>query len=45
MKTLVLIVFGLLSPLGAWAQLSEQDYQQRVQEFFYAEPPLCLGEK
>lgn len=45
MKILVLIASGLLASFGAWAQLSEQDYQQRVQEFFDAEPPLCLGEK
>ncbi|KFX13801.1 carbapenem biosynthesis protein CpmH [Pectobacterium parvum] len=45
MKTSILIVSGLLLPLGVWAQLSEQNYQQRIQEFFDAEPPLCLGEK
>ncbi|MFJ5430127.1 carbapenem biosynthesis protein CpmH [Pectobacterium actinidiae] len=45
MKISVLIAFGLLASFGALAQLSEQDYQQRVQEFFDAEPPLCLGEK
>ncbi|PWC09428.1 carbapenem biosynthesis protein CpmH [Brenneria corticis] len=45
MKTFLLIAFGLLLPLEALAQLSEQDYQQRVQDFFDAEPPLCLGEK
>ncbi|MEH2921861.1 carbapenem biosynthesis protein CpmH [Samsonia erythrinae] len=45
MKIRLLIALGLLSPLGALAQLSEQDYRQRVQDFFDAEPPLCLGEK
>ncbi|MDY4316615.1 carbapenem biosynthesis protein CpmH [Pectobacterium actinidiae] len=45
MKISVFIVAGMLFPLCALAQLSEQDYQQRVQEFFDAEPPLCLGEK
>ncbi|MDG0803088.1 carbapenem biosynthesis protein CpmH [Pectobacterium polaris] len=41
----VFIALGLLFPLGAQAQLSEQDYQQRLQVFFDAEPPRCLGEK
>ena len=45
MKTSLLIACGLLLPLGALAQLSEQDYQQLVQDFFDAESPLCLGEK
>ncbi|MEQ9743052.1 carbapenem biosynthesis protein CpmH [Pectobacterium actinidiae] len=45
MKISVFIAAGMLFPLCALAQLSEQDYQQRVQEFFDAEPPLCLGEK
>lgn len=45
MKIPVLIAFWLLSPLAAWAHLSEQDYQQHIQAFFDAEPPLCLGEK
>lgn len=45
MKTSVLMILGLLFPLCALAQFSKQDYQQRVQDFFDAEPPLCLGEK
>ncbi|WP_224554581.1 carbapenem biosynthesis protein CpmH [Pectobacterium versatile] len=45
MKTSFLIVCGLLLSFGVLAQLSEQDYQQRMQDFFDAEPPLCLGEK
>ncbi|GLW39444.1 hypothetical protein Pcaca04_33800 [Pectobacterium carotovorum subsp. carotovorum] len=45
MKISVFIAAGMLFPLCALAQLSEQDYQQRVQDFFDAEPPLCLGEK
>lgn len=45
MKTSVFITAGVLFPLCALAQLSEQDYSQRVQDFFDAEPPLCLGEK
>lgn len=45
MKTLLLmIVCGLLSPLNAIAQRSEPDYQQKIQDFFDTEPPLCLGE-
>ncbi|KHS78366.1 MULTISPECIES: hypothetical protein [Pectobacterium] len=45
MKMSSLITLGLLFPLATVAQLSELDYQQRVQDFFDAESPLCLGEK
>ncbi|MBA0168721.1 carbapenem biosynthesis protein CpmH [Pectobacterium sp. CFBP8739] len=45
MKISVLMALGLLASSSAWAQHSEQDYLQRIQEFFDAEPPLCLGEK
>lgn len=45
MKTSVFFVLGLWFPLSTLAQLSEQDYQQHVQDFFDAQSPLCLGEK